>query len=255
MMRNKRLAALFASVAAMFVVGSLFASGASAAEENVCPDGVDGWTKIDDVPGETQTTYDLSPVGSLVTNAPSTGRVTVYLPTGWTADICVKGAQERVWEYGLGNGASTSTAVTTSSGNPADVSHVSYRLYEPELSEWCSPGFWRNNIGAWAATGYSPTSIDSVTGISFGTILANPKMYARTGDYERIADILSDAHPDIDYSGERTPDSCPLAADEARTQASTESFILSADQPKGKKAQARSFKGKGKARAKATKRR
>jgi hypothetical protein len=249
MIESKRLKAFFASIAALFVVGALFAPGASAAEDNVCPDGVDGWTKIDNVPSGSQTTYDLSPVGTLVTNSPTTGKVTVYLPAGWTADICVKGAQDLVYEYGLGNGDSTSVATMTASGNPADVSHVSYRLYEPELSEWCSPGFWRNNIGAWAATGYSPTSIDSVTGMSFGTILANPKTYARTGDYERIADILSAAHPDISFSGERTPDSCPLAADEAR-EMTGEALALSASQPKGKKAQAKGKKAQAKAKGK-----
>ena len=215
MKKKKRAAALLASLAGLFAAGAFLAPGASAATEGVCPDRVDGWVKIDDVPSGTQTTYDLTPVGSLVTNSPSTGKVTVYLPTGWTAANCVKGAQELVQEYGLGNGDSTSVATMTPSGNPADVSHVSYRLHEPELSEWCSPGFWRNNYGAWPATGYSPTTIDSVTGVSFGTILANPKTYARTGDYERIADILSSAHPDVSFSGERTADSCPLAADEA----------------------------------------
>lgn len=213
MKRRQRATAFLASVAGLFAVGAFLAPGASAAE--TCPDGVDGWVKIDDVPSGTQTTYGLNPVGTLVTNSPSTGRVTVYLPTGWTADVCVKGAQQIVQEEGLANGESTSVATMTPTGNPADVSHVSYRLHEPELSEWCSPGFWRNNYGAWPPTGYSPTSIDTVTGVSFGTILANPKTYARTGDFERIADVLSGAHPDVSFTGERTPDSCPLAADEA----------------------------------------
>lgn len=243
MKRTKRAAALLASIAAVFTVGTLFASGASAAE--TCPDGVDGWVKIDDVPGGTQTSYGLNPVGTLVTNSPSTGQVTVYLPAGWTADICVKGALQIVQEYGLGNGDSTSVPVMTPSDKPADVSHVSYRLHEPEVSEWCSPGFWRNNYGAWPPTGFKPTSIDKVTGVSFGTILSNPKTYARTGDYERIADILSYAHPDVDFSGERTPDSCPLAADEAG--------MLSASKmnAKAKKGRAKAEKAKVRAKARA----
>jgi hypothetical protein len=250
MNRTKLAAAMIASIAALFGAGVLFTSGATGAEDNVCPDGVDGWTKIDNVPGETQTSYDLNPVGSLVTNAPATGMVTVYLPAGWTADICVKGAQELVQEEGLENGESTTRPTNTPSGNPADVSHVSYRLHEPELSEWCSPGFWRNNIGAWAATGYSPTSIDEVTGVSFGKILANPRTYARTGDFERIADILSAAHPDISFSGERTPDSCPLAADEAERSVAVESSTQAGPKAKGKA----KAKAKGKARAKAQRR-
>lgn len=248
MKKTKRVVASLAAIAAVFTVGTLFASGASAAD--TCPDGVDGWVKIDDVPGGTQTTYGLSPVGSLVTNSPSTGRVTVYLPAGWTADVCVKGALEIVQEYGLGNGDSTSVATMTPSGNPADVSHVSYRLHEPEISEWCSPGFWRNNYGAWPATGYSPTSIDSVTGVSFGTILANPKTYARTGDYERIADILSGAHPDVDFTGERTPDSCPLAADEAETLTASKARKAK-PKVKAKKAKAKARKVKARAKARA----
>jgi len=54
-----------------------------------------------------------------------------------------------------------------------------------------------------------------VTGKTFGVILSNPKTYAKTGDFERIADILSAAHPDVDFQGERIADSCPLSADEA----------------------------------------
>ena len=239
---TNRVAALLASLAALFFVGTLFASGASAAD--TCPDGVDGWVKVDDVPSGTQTTYDLNPVGSAVTNSPSTGRVTVYLPAGWTADICVKGAQEIVQEEGLTNGQSTSTAVMTSSGNPADVSHFSYRLHEPEISEWCSPGFWRNNYGAWEPTGYTPDSIDTVTGVSFGTILANPKTYARTGDFERIGDILSDAHPEVSFSGERTPDSCPLSADESGGITMMRSVTVDEPKAKAKPSKAKKLKAK-----------
>ena len=246
MKTTNRVAAFLASVAALFAIGTFFASGASAAD--TCPDGVDGWVKIDDVPSGTQTTYDLNPAGTLVTNSPTTGKVTVYLPAGWTADICVKGALEIVEEYGLGNGDSTSVATMTPTGNPADVSHVSYRLHEPEISEWCSPGFWRNNYGAWPPTGYTPDSIDTVTGVSFGTILANPKTYARTGDYERIGDILSDAHPEVSFTGERTPDSCPLAADEAGGTVMTKPVTGDEPKAKAKKVKAKKFKAK-KARA------
>ncbi len=243
MKRTKRLTAFLALIAALIVGGTFALSGASGAGQDVCPDGVDGWVKIDDVPSGAQTTYELSPAGTLVTNSPSTGKVTVYLPPGWTADICVKGANEIVEEYGLGDGDSTSVATMTSSGNPADVSHVSYRLFGPEMSEWCSPGFWRNNYGAWAPTGYTPDSIDTETGASFGTILADPKKYARTGDFERIGDILSGAHPDVSFTGERTPDSCPLAADEA-TKAGTMKALEAGTPAAKSKAKAKKAKGK-----------
>lgn len=236
MKKTNRAAAILASAAALFAIGTFLAPGASAAD--TCPDGVDGWVKIDDVPSGTQTKYELkyelNSVGALVTNAPSTGQVTVYLPDGWTADVCVKGAEQIVQEYGLGNGQSTSKATMTPSGKPADVSHVSYRLHKPGISEWCSPGFWRNNYGAWPATGFSPTSIDKATGVSFGTILANPKTYARTGDYERIADILSKAHPDVYFLGQRTPDSCPLAADQAKESVISPISVLTVEKSKVK---------------------
>jgi hypothetical protein len=103
--------------------------------------------------------------------------------------------------------AATVTLVPTASAN--------WTPPPPGPPEWCSPGFWKNNHGAWALTVYTPQSIDWKTGQTLETILSNPRTYARTGDYERIADELSWKHPGVNWTGERVPDSCPLAADEA----------------------------------------
>ncbi|UQS31153.1 hypothetical protein J5J01_05520 [Streptomyces fradiae] len=98
----------------------------------------------------------------------------------------------------------------------------------PGEPEWCSPGFWRNNYPeAWGPTGltgnetYSsqfggdlPTRTQA--GINAGApidptliyTLQNPQYYGGD-DTNRIADLLSSLHPDINYTGVRV-DNCPL---------------------------------------------
>ncbi|MFE1578553.1 hypothetical protein [Streptomyces fradiae] len=98
----------------------------------------------------------------------------------------------------------------------------------PGEAQWCSPGFWRNNYPeAWGPTGltgnetYSsqfggdlPTRTQA--GINAGApvdptliyLLQNPQFYGGD-DANRIADLLSSLHPDINYIGVRV-DNCPL---------------------------------------------
>jgi hypothetical protein len=185
---------------------------------DTCPENVDDWIKVDNTP-EGVFSYPLYYAGvqhgTATTNDPSKGLVSVVLEDGWTVDLCVKGGVKVVFAYALTSGQNSAEAVLGGSGQPADISHFSYRLHPPvNPGQWCSPGFWKNNYGAWPAP-YTPNTIDTVTGKKFSYILSNPKIYARTGDFERIADILSDAHPDVNFQGERVADSCPLAADEA----------------------------------------
>jgi hypothetical protein len=188
--------------------------------ENTCPDGIDDWTKVDGTADDDATTYALrfsgTQRGTATENDPQKGLVSVSLDSGWTVDLCVKGGKTVVFAYGVVSGDHSSVQVLAGSGAPADVGHFSYRLTPPRVADqWCSPGFWKNNHGAWAPTGFSPSSIDGATGKSFGTILSNPKTFARTGDFERIADVLSTAHAGVDFGGDRVADSCPLPADKA----------------------------------------
>jgi hypothetical protein len=216
------LALLLVSVTAVLAdeaAEDVLVASAPADDQKTCPDGIDGWTKIDDTP-EGVFSYPLFyggvQRGTATTNDPEKGLVSVSLAPGWKVDLCVKGGETVVFAYGLSSSENSGTPVLGGSGQPADISHFSYRLIPPTVTgEWCSPGFWKNNYGAWEPTGYTPTSDDPVTGKTFGYILANPKTYAKTGDFERIADILSTAHPDVDFSGDRVADSCPLSADEA----------------------------------------
>jgi hypothetical protein len=187
--------------------------------QDTCPKDIDGWIKVDNTP-EGVFSYDLYyegvQHGTATTNDPEKGLVSVLLDSGWTVDLCVKGGTTVVFAYSVVSGGNSIEVVLGGSGQAADISHFSYRLIPPVVQgQWCSPGFWKNNYGAWGTTGYTPSSIDSVTGQTFGNILANPKTYAKTGDFERIADILSAAHPNVNFLDERVADSCPLSADEA----------------------------------------
>lgn len=226
-MRNSRIGTgiVLAATMVLTLTGTSLAleetmSAPAALEDTkTCPDGIDGWTKVDGTSDDSVASYALSfnsvQRGTAYENDPTKGLVRVSLESGWAADLCVKGGVTVVFAYGLLNGQDSTMPVLGGSGAPADISHFSYRLIAPKVvDQWCSPGFWKNNYGAWPA-GFSPSSIDSKTGKTFGYILSTPKVYAKTGDFERIADVLSDAHPGISFNGKREADSCPLAADEA----------------------------------------
>lgn len=91
----------------------------------------------------------------------------------------------------------------------------------PQMGQWCSPGYWRqeHHLDSWEATGYKPTDYYNAVIGSYGPqvpgnptlweVLQNPKKYARTGAYNAVADLLSWAHPDVNFTGQRT-DYCPL---------------------------------------------
>ena len=95
--------------------------------------------------------------------------------------------------------------------------------------EWCSPGYWRQDqhLDSWAATNYAITdSFSAALGYSVTLskkgeregasdnptllqVLQNPQWYGGD-DFNAVGDLLSDAHPDVNFGGERVEDSCPL---------------------------------------------
>lgn len=111
------------------------------------------------------------------------------------------------------------------------VSHVTFCWNKDEIqvSEWCSPGYWRQDqhLDSWAATGYSTTDLFqaklgyypklSKLGAGAGAtsnptllqVLRSPQYYG--GDaFNAVGDLLSRAHPDVNFTGERVENSCPL---------------------------------------------
>ncbi len=88
------------------------------------------------------------------------------------------------------------------------------------VSEWCSPGYWRNaEDKAWADTGISkeasynyyfsdtPLAGDPTL---IQVLMHDPKNYGGAA-FNNVADLLSGAHPDVIFAdGVRTPDSCPI---------------------------------------------
>jgi len=106
--------------------------------------------------------------------------------------------------------------------------------------EWCSPGFWRNSPiaagEAAAAGGFSLDDLyldffDELEGVNerqrerlglpesptLMQVLQFPQVYG--GDaFNDVGDLLSEAHPDVAFDGERVEDSCPLPADASRKE-------------------------------------
>jgi len=73
--------------------------------------------------------------------------------------------------------------------------------------EGCTPGFWRNHLSHWAATGYSPDMIfDEVFGCeifgddtTLGWAVDNPGILKNLA-FHGVAALLNAAHPDVDYA-------------------------------------------------------
>jgi hypothetical protein len=149
-------------------------------------------------------------------------------PNGIGAVIVKAGTGANVWFY--------SPQAMSDTGlygyQNKDISHVTFCWnpdYTPPGEEWCSPGYWRQDqhLDSWEATGYSPDDFFydnlgyyptiSKLGVKEGAptnptlwqVLQKPQWYG--GDaFNAVGDLLSAAHPDVNFLGERVEDSCPL---------------------------------------------
>lgn len=220
------------------VVYSNWSSGNAGAEcAQLEGDYTYGW-KIDDggaegAPNITETAnfYDVD--GTLVhsntlTISGSDGKVFNWSASGNTigAVIVKAGQGANVWVY------TPQTASDTGlfGFDNKDISHVTFCWNKDDVvvsSEWCSPGYWRqaHHYDSWVnyaptdsfvtAIGYSPSlsrqgqRAGATTTPSLGYVLNNPQYYG--GDaFNAVGDLLSYAHPDVNFNGERVEDSCPL---------------------------------------------
>lgn len=118
----------------------------------------------------------------------------------------------------------TTTTTTTTTSTPPTTTTTT-----PAEGNWCSPGFWKNNPLAVAETGvnmsqsYNALFDPNVDGTKKGgvanptlqQVLDNPQIYGGEA-FNNVGDLLSEAHPGVNFTGERVEDSCPLSADASR---------------------------------------
>jgi hypothetical protein len=131
-----------------------------------------------------------------------------------------------------GVGTATATVARIGGGRTCQgISHVDFVIVEePREPQWCSPGYWRNHLDeaavAAAAGGFSlsdtysshfgaapaRTPLGVREGVSTDPtllqVLARPQWY-NSGAFNNVGDLLSAAHPDVDFTGERG--TCPLS--------------------------------------------
>jgi hypothetical protein len=77
----------------------------------------------------------------------------------------------------------------------------------PPGGDGCTPGYWKNHLDSWPATGFSPDDdFDSTFGVDLfdPDITLDEAVNARGGQENRLARhataaLLSAAHPDVDY--------------------------------------------------------
>lgn len=116
-------------------------------------------------------------------------------------------------------------------GKPAGLSNITF-CWNPEdveekPAQWCSPGYWRqaHHLGAWEATGISPKTAYALSPVitlskkalkdgatatpTLWEVLQSPQWYGGAA-FNAVGDLLSEAHPDVNFTGERVEDSCPL---------------------------------------------
>jgi hypothetical protein len=100
----------------------------------------------------------------------------------------------------------------------------------PDQGVWCSPGYWRNaddkawedagiskdykylDPTEWAIWAVTPANLKGTSAANDPTlyqVLLNPNVYGGAA-FNSVGDLLSAAHPDVDFMGERVADSCPI---------------------------------------------
>jgi hypothetical protein len=111
-----------------------------------------------------------------------------------------------------------------------EISHVTF-CWNPEPVElqWCSPGYWRQpqHADSWLETNYSQDDLffdvfgyyptlsklgktnGATTNPTLMQVLSSPQYYGGEA-FNLIGDLLSEAHPDVNFTGERLEGSCPL---------------------------------------------
>jgi hypothetical protein len=116
------------------------------------------------------------------------------------------------------------------SGGPAGLSNLTFCWNDgPTGDQWCSPGYWRqpHHLDSWEETGYNPDDLYSAVigpiqrnrqGVANNApadptlleVLTFPQYYG--GDaFNAVGDLLSTAHTDVNFNGDRVEDSCPLS--------------------------------------------
>jgi len=112
-----------------------------------------------------------------------------------------------------------------------DISHATFCWNPEEIvvgDQWCSPGYWRqqHHLDSWVATGYRPHDlfvevlgyypnvnrfgqrVGATTNPTLWEVLQSPQSYG--GDaFNAVGDLLSTAHPEVNFNGDRVEDSCP----------------------------------------------
>jgi hypothetical protein len=149
-------------------------------------------------------------------------------PNGIGAVIVKAGTGANVWFYD----PQVRSDIGLYAYENRQISHVTFCWnldYTPPGAEWCSPGYWRqaHHLDSWEATGYSPDDLFSVeigytpvrtrqgereraeSDPTLWQVLQAPQWYG--GDaFNAVGDLLSQAHPEVNFGGERVEDSCPL---------------------------------------------
>jgi hypothetical protein len=130
-----------------------------------------------------------------------------------------------VTQAGASPSTTTTTTTTTTTSTPPTTTPPTTT---PPGGEFCTPGFWKNNPGAVAETGvdmtqsYNALFDPDVNGTAKGgvanptlqQVLDSPQFYGGEAA-NNVAALLSDAHPDVNFTGDRSENTCPLDADEA----------------------------------------
>ena len=148
--------------------------------------------------------------------------------------VIVKGGDDaNIYDYRPGSTMADTGlgAPMNAGGQSADLSNItlcSNPQDNPNPNNWCSPGYWRNHPAAWEPTGFSrddnyvESTGENVTlsrlgmrsganpNPTLGEVVDGPQFYGGEA-FNIVGDLLSAAHPDVDFDGERTEDSCPLS--------------------------------------------
>lgn len=167
--------------------------------------------------------FDAAFPGGLTVN--TDGTYVSFSSTFGIGAVIVKGsAAANVYEYNPPTyGDSGLAAPVNPSNGSAGLSNITF-CWNPGATpqQWCSPGYWRqeHHYDSWPA-GFDKSSkyiaYYSADTLKRGApsdptlweVLQSPQTYGGPA-FNNVGDLLSGAHPDVNFNGERIEDSCPL---------------------------------------------
>jgi SdrD B-like domain len=132
--------------------------------------------------------------------------ICIEIPEGFAATLEDEGSNDGIDSDINSEGCTACRAYDCETDNISRDAGLCEKKEEEDF-EGCTPGFWRNHLTHWAATGYSPDDLVNDTfgcdlvsddTLTLGEVIDAPQTYGALA-FHAIAALLNANHPDVDF--------------------------------------------------------